>query len=38
VLPRWDADSNFMTAVALARVLPEPLDATLEKVRAAWPN
>ncbi len=38
VLPRWDADSNFMTAVALARVLPEPLDATLEKVRAAWPS
>lgn len=37
VLPRWDADSNFMTAVALARVLPEPLDATLEKVRMAWP-
>ena len=37
VLPRWDADSNFMTAVALARVLPEPLDATLEKVRSAWP-
>ena len=38
VLPRWDADSNFMTAVALARVLPEPLDATLEKVRVAWPR
>lgn len=38
VLPRWDADSNFMTAVALARVLPEPLDATLAKVRAAWPS
>ena len=37
VLPRWDADSNFMTAVALARVLPEPLDATLEKVRSSWP-
>ncbi len=36
VLPRWDADSNFMTAVALARVLPEPLDATLEKIRTAW--
>ena len=38
VLPRWDADSNFMTSIALARVLPEPLDATLQKVRAAWPN
>lgn len=38
VLPRWDADSNFITAVALARVLPEPLDATLEKIRTHWPR
>ncbi len=38
VLPRWDADSNFMTAVATARVLPEPLDETWRKVRAAWPS
>jgi hypothetical protein len=27
-----------MTSIALARVLPEPLDATLQKVRGAWPN
>ena len=38
VLPRWDADSNFMTAVANTRVLPEPLDETWRKVRAAWPT
>jgi ATP adenylyltransferase len=38
VLPRWSADSNFMTAVAETRVLPESLDRTLEKVRAAWPT
>jgi ATP adenylyltransferase len=38
VLPRWDADSNFMTAIAQARVLPEPLDETLRKLRTAWPN
>jgi ATP adenylyltransferase len=38
VLPRWDADSNFMTSVALARVLPEPLDATLQKIRTSWPR
>lgn len=38
VLPRWDADSNFMTAVATTRVLPEPLDETWRKVRAAWPG
>lgn len=38
VLPRWAADSNFMTAVAEARVLPEDLRTTWEKVRAAWPS
>jgi ATP adenylyltransferase len=37
VLPRWNADSNFMTAVAETRVLPESLDRTWEKLRAAWP-
>ena len=36
-LPRWDGDTNFMTAVADVRVLPEPLDDTWAKVRAAWP-
>lgn len=38
VLPRWDADSNFMTTVAEARVLPEPLSTTLHKLRGAWPT
>jgi ATP adenylyltransferase len=37
VLPRWNADSNFMTAVAEARVLPEPLGETWRKLRDAWP-
>lgn len=37
VLPRWHADSNFMTAVAETRVLPEPLDASWAKLTAAWP-
>ncbi|MEJ7583012.1 MAG: HIT domain-containing protein [Acidimicrobiales bacterium] len=37
VLPRWVADSNFMTAVAETRVLPEPLDETWRKLCAAWP-
>ena len=36
VLPRWNGDTNFMTAVAEARVMPEALSATVEKVRAAW--
>ena len=38
VLPRWAADSNFMTAVAETRVLPEALPDTWEKVTAAWPR
>lgn len=36
VLPRWNADSNFMTAVAETRVLPEPLPTTWQKLRDAW--
>lgn len=37
VLPRWAGDTNFMTAVADARVLPEPLSVTDERLRASWP-
>jgi ATP adenylyltransferase len=37
VLPRWNADSNFMTAVAEVRVLPESLSESWAKLRAAWP-
>jgi ATP adenylyltransferase len=35
VLPRWIADSNFMTVVGETRVLPETLDATWERMHAA---
>lgn len=38
VLPRWGADANFMTTVAEARVLPEPLSTTWGKLRGAWPD
>jgi ATP adenylyltransferase len=38
VLPRWDGDTNFMTAVAEARVIPEALPVSLEKLRSAWPT
>lgn len=37
VLPRWVGDTNFMTTVADTRVLPEPLKATDERLRASWP-
>jgi ATP adenylyltransferase len=38
VLPRWDGDTNFMTSVAGARVLPEALSASAAKVRGSWPG
>lgn len=38
VVPRWTADTNFMTTVAETRVLPESLADTLGRVRAAWPR
>lgn len=38
VVPRWNGDSNFMTAVASTRTLPEPLPLTASKIRNAWPK
>jgi ATP adenylyltransferase len=38
VLPRWAGDTNFMTSVADARVLPEALVVTDDKLRRAWPG
>lgn len=37
VLPRWTGDTNFMTAVAGVRVLPESLPRTWENLHEAWP-
>jgi len=37
-LPRWNGDTNFMTAVAGVRVLPETLPDTWAKLRDAWPS
>src|SRR5713101_106819 len=36
VLPRWSGDTNFMTTIAEARVLPEALTDSFEKLRAVW--
>src|SRR3954467_13774297 len=36
VLPRWTADSNFMTVVGETRVLPEDLAVTWERLTQAF--
>jgi ATP adenylyltransferase len=38
VVPRWMGDTNFMTTVAEARVLPESLSASYEKLKLHWPG
>jgi len=35
VLPRWAADSNFITVIGETRTLPEDLSVTWERVRGA---
>lgn len=37
VVPRWVGDGNFMLTTALTRTIPESLDASAMKLRAAWP-
>jgi ATP adenylyltransferase len=34
-LPRWVADANFMSVVGETRVLPEQLETTYERIKAA---
>jgi ATP adenylyltransferase len=38
VLPRWNGDGNFMLSIANARTLPEPLESSASRLRAAWPG
>ncbi|MCU1503737.1 MAG: hypothetical protein JWM12_3091 [Ilumatobacteraceae bacterium] len=36
VVPRWTGDGNFMTSIANARTLPEPLIESAHRLRTAW--
>ena len=35
VLPRWLADSNFVSVIGETRILPETLEMTYERIKKA---
>ena len=37
VVPRWNADTNYMTVIGGTRIIPDLLDSTYRQLRAAWP-
>ncbi|MGD9792113.1 MAG: HIT domain-containing protein [Acidimicrobiia bacterium] len=36
VLPRWNGDTNAMTAIAGVRVMPETLESSARRIREGW--
>ncbi len=38
IVPRWSADTNFMTSIAEVRILPMTLADSWAKLRANWPS
>jgi ATP adenylyltransferase len=36
LVPRWSGDNNFMPVLVDTRVVPEAMEATFRKLKAAW--